>query len=119
MYSELSFLNNYWLKNNFSLESWVGPRDATNDFIDKIKGKVVEVKHSSINNIVKISSIHQLNTSRGMILAVFELSEDDSGENLDELVEKIINENSIDEFVFEDLAFCWLHEREKQFQQKA
>ena len=40
-----------------------------------------------------------------MILAVFELSEDDSGENLDELVEKIINENSIDEFVFEDLFF--------------
>ena len=74
---------------------------------------MVEVKHSSINNIVQISSIHQLNPSRGMILAVFELSEDESGENLEELVEKIINENSIDEFVFEDLLLSAGYLREK------
>lgn len=92
--AELSFLKT-WLSPLFleRIEGWLGAKGGSQDFISKSKGKSVEVKaRSESQNVVKISSLEQLDSGGSLFLCVYPVTQVKEGaffETLDSLVEEI------------------------------
>lgn len=95
--AELAFLK-LWLSPLFleRVEGWLGSKGGSQDFVSKSKGKSVEVKsRSESQNVIKISSLEQLDSGAPLFLCVYPVTQIKEGayyETLDSLVEEISRE---------------------------
>ena len=95
--AELSFLR-LWLSPAFleGVDGWSGVKGGSQDFVSNNKGKSVEVKsRSESQNVIKISSLEQLDFGGPLFLCVYPVTQIKEGEfftTLDSLVNEISND---------------------------
>ncbi|QWE11178.1 PD-(D/E)XK motif protein [Polynucleobacter sp. es-EL-1] len=94
--AELSFLKK-WLSADFleRVDGWSASKGSSQDFISNNKGKAVEIKaRSTSQNVVKISSLEQLDSGTPLFLGVYPVAQIKEGEffeTLDSLVCDVAN----------------------------
>ena len=92
--AELSFMER-WLSNDFKqgIDGWAGPYGAPQDFVSMKLQKAFEVKaRSDSHNLIKISSLEQLEFDGDLYLATFPIAQIKEGEHfhsLDQLVSNV------------------------------
>lgn len=92
--AELAFLRDHWLlrqKGN-GIHGWLGPLGMPQDFSSENESLAVEVKaYSPDNRTIKISSIHQLESTQDLYLACYPciLSTEMKGISLPELIDSV------------------------------
>jgi hypothetical protein len=89
LFAELTFVRDYLIPKKYDIKHWVGPNNASQDF--DFNGFLIEIKNSSNDNTIKVSSLEQLQASLDMLLFVVNLKEDIDGINIDEIVHEIKN----------------------------
>lgn len=87
--AEIKFLEDIWIAKNHSLDTWIGPSGAAQDFLDD--DAVVEIKVKTPSNTVSINSIEQLNRGLGMYLVAYNAILDDEGESINDCVARLCN----------------------------
>lgn len=95
--AELSFLKR-WISPDFleKVDGWSASKGSSQDFISKNKGKAFEVKARSVSqNIIKISSLEQLDPGNPLFLAVYPVMQIKEGEFFDTL-DSLVNEIIVD-----------------------
>lgn len=92
--AEMKFLKDHWIHGepSYSINGWVGPMGAPQDFKDDAQGVSVEVKaHAFDSNVVKISSKEQLDSEESLFIVAYPgclSSSGSEGKNLNEYVEE-------------------------------
>jgi hypothetical protein len=87
--AEIKFLESQWLGWNRSLDTWMGPSGAAQDFIDG--DAIVEIKVRSSSNTISVSSLEQLDRHLSMYIVTYDAMLDDSGETVNDCVARLCN----------------------------